>query len=339
MDCRLWPDREDCAAVRSLALIVPLLLFFAVADTLLSHDRTVGWERNTVRNALARQATNKTSGVVLLGSSTSADWLPVALLARLTRHRATDVLDAHINGCHQPCTYAEVRGLLARERNFDLAFFGTSLFQACEYRHSKRQLQDALLLPTSDTARLFANYAHASEPLDYMARYLASLTSGAYGDTEVLQDGGRRSLFGAPTAKSWTWSSTVAPPSPPISSCDFTDEAIAYKLAVTAALLDDLGRLSKHTVLMLLPDATLSDPSPVHVERWIRFRQTHEALVSGRSWVTLLDLSTDAAADTAKDTFAHRPEHFRDGIHLSPAGMKLQQALLEKKLAASGVVP
>ena len=268
MDCRLWPDREDCAAVRSLALIVPLLLFFAVADTLLSHDRTVGWERNTVRNALARQATNKTSGVVLLGSSTSADWLPVALLARL-----------------------------------------------------------------------FANYAHASEPLDYMARYLASLTSGAYGDTEVLQDGWRRSLFGAPTAKSWTWSSTVAPPSPPISSCDFTDEAIAYKLAVTAALLDDLGRLSKHTVLMLLPDATLSDPSPVHVERWIRFRQTHEALVSGRSWVTLLDLSTDAAADTAKDTFAHRPEHFRDGIHLSPAGMKLQQALLEKKLAASGVVP
>lgn len=317
--------------MRHLIHIVPLVALLFYADALVSRDRSVGWERNTVRNSLHRQHESKTDEVVLLGSSTSADWLLPPYLAKIAGRKVEDVLDAHINGCHQPCTWAEVRGLLDKGRHFKVAFFGTSLFQQCEHTHSKRQLQDEMMLPSQDLGRLFALYLHGDDPLNYMARYLGMAVSGAYGDTEFLQQQWARGVFGAPKdGQQWRWATTQAPPPGPVQSCGYAPAEIAYKTAVTSALLDDLDRLADRTYFMLLPDATLAEEAsdPEIAARWEKHRTLHRELLAAHPKVRLLDLTTPEGA--------RLPAHFRDGVHLSPAGMRLQQPLFEKRLQEVG---
>ena len=321
------------AALRHLILIVPLLLALFYADALVSEDRSVGWERNTVRNSLHRQLENKTDEVILLGSSTSADWLLPPYLAKLMGRKVDDILDAHINGCHQPCTWSEVRNLLGHGRHFKMALFGTSLFQQCEFTHSKRQLQDEMLIPSADIPMLFALYLHSQDPLTYMARFMGNSVSGAYGDTEILQSRWTAGVFGGPVGgngQAWRWASDKAPGAAPVQTCGYAAEDIAYKTAVTAALLDDLDKLADHTIFMLLPDATLSQGQLDVIDRWEKHRGLHRDMVAQHPNMTFIDLTQGACA--------RLPKHFRDGVHLSAEGMKIQQPLFESLLKKEGLL-
>jgi hypothetical protein len=322
-----------------LRLVGPLLLLVTalwIADALLSRDRTVGWERNTVRNALNRVHTAKDARVAILGSSTSADWLPNAFAAQTLGRKAGEVVDAHLNGCHQPCTWSEVQGLLAQGRRYEVAFFGTNLFQQCEFVSPKRQLQDEMLLPTASIPAAFALYAHAEDPLGYVARFLGVKLSGVYGDTGFLQDTWRKATLGAASpTDAWRWARTTPPPPGGTHDCSYDDDAIAYKTAVTSALLDDLRALADVTYLMLLPDDLLTTGTPAQLAAWAKHRALHTALAEARPWVRLVDLSTSLPGLPG----ARRREDFRDGVHVSPAGLKAQQALFTARMKALGAKP
>ena len=328
--------RRSLSGATHVRLIGPVLLLLCglwLTDTLLSEDRTVGWERNTVRNGLHRVHAGKDARVVLLGSSTSADWLPNPYLAKVLGRKVEDVVDAHMNGCHQPCTWAEVRQMLARGRRYQIAFFGTNLFQQCEFAHSKRQLQDELLLPTSDLPRAFAIYAHAELPLDYLGRFFAVKASGVYGDSGFLQDQWRKAILGAPKPNdTWRWAKTQGPKPAGTHGCGYDDDEIAYKTAVTEALLDDLRELAEISYFMLLPDDLLTEGTPAQQAAWEKHRALHTALVDARPWVRLVDLSTGLPGLPG----ARRREDFKDGTHVSPAGLKAQQALFEARLKTLG---
>ena len=322
-----------------MRLVGPLLLLVSalwLADALLSRDRTVGWERNTVRNALNRVHMAKDARVAILGSSTSADWLPNAFAAQTLGRKPAEVVDAHLNGCHQPCTWSEVQGLRAQGRRYDIVLFGTNLFQQCEFASPKRQLQDEMLLPTASIPAAFALYAQSQDPLGYVARFLGVKLSGVYGDTGFLQSDWRSAILGAPSAtEAWRWARSAPPPASGTHDCSYEDDAIAYKTAVTEALLDDLRDVAGLTYLMLLPDDLLTTGTPAQQAAWEKHRSLHTALVEPRPWVKLVDLSTGLPGLPG----ARRREDFRDGVHVSPAGLKAQQALFTARMKALGAKP
>ncbi len=306
---------------------MPVLLGLWFLDNALSKDRYIGWERNSVRNSAHRWAARKKAKVVILGSSTSKDWIKPSWLAKQVGKRPGDVLDAHINGCHQGCTYAEVRRLLDRGRHFEVAFFGTNLFQLCEFAHSKRVLQQTLMLPSHDIPRLFGIYTHAEQPLQYMARFAGIKLSGAYGDTAALQRGFKEGLWGKGRRgheHRWYRKRRPRKDKPPL-SCAYSDDEVAYKWALSEALFDDLAELAERSYLLFLPDRTASLDDPDHQERWRRHRALHEAAAAARPHLEFVDLVTDGPTD---------PKYFRDGYHLSSKGMKLQRALFEKRMKA-----
>jgi len=314
--------------MRHLLYIAPVMLALWFLDSAISEDRYVGWERNSVRNSAHRWHANKTNQVILLGSSTSVDWARPHYIGKLLGVSGRKVLDAHINGCHQGCTYAEVRYLLQRERHFKTAFYGTNLFQICEYEHSKRSLQHEMMLPTRDIPRMFALYARAEQPLNYMARFIGNELSGAYGDTAILRHQWTQALFGeAERGQEHRWIRAERPPRAPFVTCDYAPEHVAYKKAVSEALLDDLGALADQVFLMLLPDETLSSPDPAIRAAWIKHRALHRELAAARPHVTLIDLTEGGARDR---------RHFRDGFHVNKTGMRLQQRRFEALMRAGG---
>jgi hypothetical protein len=198
--------------------MVPILLAFWWLDAWLTDDGRAGWERNTVRNSLARFENDTKARVAIMGSSTSKDWLPESFLEQLLGLKRGDVIDAHINGCHQDCTWAEVQRIRqihqqkrcrqtgknpcdpTTEKRYRQVFFGTNLFQLCENAHSKRSLQHVMMTPASELPSLFGIYLHADQPLLWMGRYLGIRVSQVYGDTQALRDywGGR--FLGRPRA-------------------------------------------------------------------------------------------------------------------------------------------
>ena len=214
---------SGAAHVRLIGPVLLLLCGLWLTDTLLSEDRTVGWERNTVRNGLHRVHAGKDARVVLLGSSTSADWLPNSYLAK---------------------------------------------------------------------------------------------------------------VLGAPKPNdTWRWAKTQGAKPAGTHACGYDDDEIAYKTAVTEALLDDLRDLAEVSYFMLLPDDLLTEGTPAQQAAWEKHRALHTALVDARPWVRLVDLSTGLPGLPG----ARRREDFKDGTHVSAAGLKAQQALFEARLKALGV--
>lgn len=326
--------------MRHLLYIVPALLALWFIDHRISQDDYAGWNRNSIRNT-HRRWENARDGVrrrvdkmeiALLGSSTSVDWLRPDYAAKLLKVDQRKVLDAHINGCHQTCTWSSVRLLLKRGWHFKRAFFGTNQFQICESPHSKRILQHSDQLPTEDLPALLALYSHAERPLLYMGRFLGNTLSGAYGDTEVPRKGLARRLFGRPPrGRDHLWYRDTPPARGPDEVyCDYTPAHVAYKLAATEALLDDLGVLADEVFLMLLPDPTLSSADPEKQAAWAAHRAAHQALADARPYVTLLDLSQGGADHHGQ---------FRDSIHLNGDGVKIQRALFERLMRAGGHAP
>lgn len=316
----------------ALAVVLGAL---GVADHALSGGRSIGWERNSVRNSRKRWAKQPQAKVAIFGSSTSKDWLPAGWLARLLKVPAGQVLDAHINGCHQGCTWAEVRGFRREGRHFEAAFFGTNLFQLCEFPHTKRILQQQMMVPAADVPLLLGKYLHAQTPLLYMGRLLGVSLSGAYGDTAAVRAKLEKLAYddADPRARAvrrhnaWRWARKrpVKVTKPPL-SCEYTPEAVALKRAFTEGLMADLAGIADHTYLMLLPDRTRSLKDPEQAERWARHLAMHREIAAGYPNVTIIDLVTDGAADA---------KLFRDGFHLNGEGMKRQRALFQRRLATA----
>ncbi len=305
-----------------------MLLGLWVIDGWLTKDGYAGWERNSVRNSERRWDPRPKAGAVILGSSTSKDWLPASLVERLLGLPRGQVVDAHINGCHQGCTWAEVRRMLQRGHHYDVAFFGTNAFQLCEFAHSKRVLQQALMVPRVDVPRLFGIYAHAEQPLQYVGRFVGMQISQAYGDTAWVQGEFLRRLAGpGKRGQSHRWARPRGPAGEAPPTCDFDDDAIALKRAFSEGLLDDLQQLADHVYLMLLPDRTLGDPEPIRRAAWEKHVALHRALADAREGVTLIDLVTDGVTDVRK---------YRDGFHLNNRGIPDQQRLFEARLRAVG---
>ena len=335
---------------------MPIVALFWVADRWLTDDGYVGWERNTVRNSVhrwdksRRWENERRPKVAVFGSSTSVDWLDLRkpYLANLLGVRRGDILDAHMNGCHQGCTWAEVRRMQQRqnlkrcylrgknqcdppkEKRFETVFFGTNLFQLCENTHSKRSLQHSMLTPTVDIPALMNIYLEAEEPLLYIGRFWGTKISGGYADTIALRDyWGRKTIGKGRRGQSHRWYRAQRPKAEKdVLSCVYTPEAVAFKRRLTEGLLDDLHTLTDQVYLMLLPERSLGLDDPEHKRRWAAHLDLHASLADARPWVTLVDLVTDGVS---------RHDHFRDDIHLNGKGMKVQRALFEKRLEALGV--
>lgn len=300
-----------------------------IADGILSKERTLGWERNGVFDAEKRWTRGRGRHAVLLGSSTSVDWLRPRYVEGLFELPRGSVVDAHINGCHQGCTFAEVRRLIKLRKRYRMAFYGTNQFQLCEHVHSKRVLQQSMMIPPRDVPDLFGLYLHAEQPLNYVARFLGMAVSGTYGDTLNLQRTWSRELFGRPArGRQHLWYTTAMPPRPPWLWCDYEPDRVAYKAALSRALYQDLRHLADRVFLMLLPDENLSSLTPEMAEAWRAHRRLHRQIADELPHVVLLDLSGPRGA--------WLPRHFKDGFHVSAEGAHLQRQLFERLLRRGG---
>ncbi|MCA9694920.1 MAG: hypothetical protein KC636_35405 [Myxococcales bacterium] len=319
--------RRAAPAARVLAWLCALALLplLAWADRALSDHGALGWERNAVRGGLAKLAKQPdASGVLLLGSSTSRDFLRMAWLAAQFRVAPAEAVDGHINGCHQGCTWAEVRRLLAEGRHFEVAVFGVNLLQMCEHAHSKRVLQHRLLLPRGETLSLWRHYLRAEAPLRYVARSIFGAVSETYADTTSVQTRLREALWDKPRrGQEHRWYRRDRPATTRIRTCDYEPDAVAYKLGLTAAILDDLERLADRSYLLLLPDQSLSVEEPDVQQAWARHREAMAALTEARPWVRLVDLTGDGPWTA---------ERFRDGVHLSRRSYARQRRQLAREL-------
>ncbi len=314
--------------LRHAAYVLPILCALWILDNALSEDRYVGWERNSVRNSARRWAQRPKAKVVILGSSTSKDWIDPRWLARVVGVKPNEVLDAHINGCHQGCTLAEVRRLLQRGHHFQKAFFGTNQFQLCEYPHSKRVLQQQMMTPALEVPSLFATYLSADQPLLYIGRFGGMTLSGAYGDTTVLQKRWADEVFGRTdrrNAHRWVREKLVR--TKPDESCPYREDDIALKRAMSGALLDEMAELADQTFLMFLPDRTLSVDDDEFRGRWAAHRALHESLAAERPHVSFVDLVTGGV---------HARRDYRDSIHLHRKAMGRQRTLFQTRLRELG---
>ena len=313
-------------------------------DQWLTDDRSIGWERNSVRNSLDRWENTTRAKVAILGSSTSKDWMSLSELETTLGMKRGSVVDAHINGCHQGCTWASIRRMLQRVRikrcrfrgkhrclpdsspRFDHVFFGTNLFQMCEDGHSKRVLQHQMLLPTQDIPQLFTLYLSAQNPLRRIGRFLGGALWGGYGDTRAVQNYWRARLIGTGRRgheHRWYRSKAISESKETL-SCDYQPEHVALKVAFMEAILDDLHSLSKQTYIMLLPDQSRFFKEEKHQKRWKLHSQTYQRLTQERPWVHLIDLTEGGI---------NAPHQFRDGFHLKREFFPLQRALFKSKLS------
>src|SRR5262245_61477172 len=136
--------------MHKLAYILPVVALFWFVDALVTKNGTVGWERNCVYDLQKRLDKSSAREGILLGSSTSADWLPTPMIERMLGAASGGVVDAHINGCHQDCTHAEVLKLLGEKRHYRFALYATNQFQMCEYEESKRVMHQRMMTPAED---------------------------------------------------------------------------------------------------------------------------------------------------------------------------------------------
>lgn len=316
-------------ALLQWGLALALLPGLYQLDAWLSVHRTLGPERNAVRGGLQRTAKRSyASGLVVLGSSTSADWLPMHWLPRVFHLPPRQVVDGHVNGCHQGCTWAEVRRLLWQGRHFQVALFGTNQFQMCEHEHSKRVLQHRELAPPGQWWPDVETYLYAQRPLRWIARYALGELSGAYADTSAVQK-----RFGEPVlGNAWKRRHLrfVRPHdgAAPRVFCPYGDDDVAYKRELSRRLYADLARLADDVYILLLPDRTLAEGDPAVEAAWERHRRLQAELVAEHPRVHLLDLTAGQA---------YAADDFSDAIHLQRRMRGRQRTRFVSLLREAGV--
>ena len=269
---------------------------------------------------------------VILGSSTSRDWITFKALVRHFGEGEANVLDAHVNGCHQGCTWAQVRRLLAEGRHFRVAIFGVNQFQFCDDRHSKRVLHHRMLMPGRDAPVLLGHYLRSEDPLRKLGQFVFGALSTAYADTRSVRAKLRRVAPGrARPKKAHRWAKRRASTAAARTVCSYDDERVALKLGFTRDLLDDLALLADDVYFLMLPDRTLASEDSDVLAAWGRHRQILQELASARPSVTLVDL-------TARGPWP--ADKFKDEVHLKrsafgPQFRDLLRALEPSRKAAA----
>ena len=127
--------------------------------------------------------------------------------------------------------------------------------------------------------------------------------------------------------KAYRWYRDDAPAASEVLSCRYEDDDIAYKHAISEALLDDLQGLADHVFLMMLPDRSVGLDESEHGARWQKHLALHRAMADARPHVTLIDLVHDGVRDERM---------FRDGFHLNRQGMAIQQRLFTRRMKDAG---
>lgn len=309
---------------------IPLIVLLWFVDGWISNDHQGGWERNSVFNSQRRWANQPRAKLAIMGSSTSKDWLPGHELARLFQMKRSEVLDAHINGCHQDCTWAQVRKLKSNRRRFKYIFYGTNHFQICEDIHSKRVLQQQLMLPRIDIPKLFHLYLDTQEPLQYMARFIGMHISGAYGDTLMTQTKIKQRFFGrGKRGQAWRWVRSKPTLSKrKVHICNYSQDEVAYKQSVSRALYKDMSDMAQKVFIMILPDPSAGQKP--YERQWAQHWAFHREATDHLSNVYLVDLVTDGVRGWSS---------FRDAIHLHKRAMPQQLKLLKTQLRTLDVLP
>jgi hypothetical protein len=311
--------------------VVLLLVGLWRLDRCATDDGRIGWERNAVRGALRRLAEGSAAeGVLLLGSSTTRDFLTPAALAAAFDEPESAVLDGHVNGCHQDCTWAEVRRLRAEGRHVRVAVYGLNQFQMCDDGNSKRILQQRLLLPPREVPGLAPRLLGADRPARALGRFLAGQVSTVFADTAAVRERLRDAVLGVPVGgRSHRWAVPRAAPPQRVRWCPYGPGEVAYKLGWLEAMLDDLDELADATYVILLPDESLDAGDPAIQAAWQRHRETMARLVAAHPRARLLDLTVDGPWPASR---------FRDGMHLERSQWRRQQRALHRAVrAARGV--
>jgi hypothetical protein len=270
--------------------------------------------------------------IALMGQSTIGKWLVDGdRFARMYELSPKDVVGAQIGGCDYTCSYAEAKNLLHRGKHFEQIYYGANLYQMCEDPRSWRVFTPLVLIPEQDLFGLLSLWGHARQPLSYYGRALGMQLSSAYDDSISSRKHLARELGMLEERRGGTqgrWAREIKRPKSWSPSCDYQPDDIALKTEAVKRLLRDLARLSDHVYWMAFPDRMRGEPK--YRDVWRKFVAHHRAMAEAVPNVTFVDLATEGAAKRSEYT---------DGAHLSPAGMKTQSALLQKKLAELGVKP
>lgn len=327
---------SNARRVNWLALGLVLVALFAL-DRQLGPRSGKGSEFGLLENQTKRLATKPKAKVLILGQSTTGQWLTPGNLSHLLGVPTSKILDGHLSGCQPDCTYAEVRRLLAEKRHFKEAFFGVNLYTLCEGESRRRVASQLVTLPLADTFTLANHYWNTEEPTRYFGALAALSISRAYLDPDFVQ----RQLTGAwidPRARSNYWMDEgfvdqLARGGKPLRqnvptkdrSCALGDDEIAFKKSILESLLGDLEQLSDRTYLMALPDRSL-----------VKTRTDSE---TARRFTKFVELMRDAASSHPKIKFLdlaspgpRARSHYRDAFHLTGAGMIHQNRVLIRAL-------
>lgn len=316
-----------------------VLASLVLLDRMLAPDGDKGSEYGLLQRQTQRLESGRDASVLVLGQSTTGQWLTPPNLGRILRQPARSVLDGHLSGCHPDCSYAEVRKLIADGRHFRETFFGVNLFTLCEGESRRRVASELLTLPIQDTWLMARHYWHAKQPTQFLGSMAALFMSHGYRDPDFVQ----RRVLGdlmSPRAQPSLWmeqkhvdaiaSGGRGPKKKPQRdrSCSLEPADIGFKMSVLEALVSDISTLSDHTYLLALPDRTLRDrgTSPEMARRWTRFVTLLRDVAASQPGVEVLDLATDGPA---------KSHHYRDSFHLSPAGIRYQNRALKLALRKS----
>ncbi|HTM46677.1 MAG TPA: hypothetical protein VL137_17095 [Polyangiaceae bacterium] len=313
-----------------LLYVLPILALFHWIDRRLVQGCGTKSETYFLNDQLHRATGTPKAKVIVLGQSTMGQWLDPPYLSSALKLPENEVLDGHLGGCHQDCTWAEVQLLLHQKRHFEKAFFGLNLYEMCDSATWKRSLQHATMTPLSAVPGLFLIYGRSDDAAKYVSRFVGASLLSAYADPLSVQEHLRRTLLGKPADVS-DW---VATPDPEgaavdekkkpkeIASCSMAPAAIQVKVSFTNSLLDGMEQLADHNYFLLLPDRT-SRMSGVHVQRWRQFRAAIAGVLAAHPDVQLVDLVTGGALAS---------KYFRDSVHLNASGTSIQRKLFEKRL-------
>lgn len=327
---------SNARRVNWLALGLVLVALFAL-DRQLGPRSGKGSEYGLLENQTKRLVTKPKAKVLILGQSTTGQWLTPSNLGHLLGIPASKILDGHLSGCQPDCTYAEVRRLLAEKRHFKEAFFGVNLYTLCEGESRRRVASEVVTLPLADTFTLANHYWNTEEPTRYFGALAALSVSKAYLDPDFVQ----RQLFGAwidPKAHSDYWMDQGIVDQLALGrrpqrlnrptrdrSCALEDDEIAFKMSIIESLLTDLEQLSDRTFLMALPDRSLVKTSkdPETARRWTKFVELMRKVTSTHPKVTFLDVASPGPRMRSQ---------YRDSFHLTGTGMVHQNRVLVRLL-------
>jgi hypothetical protein len=283
-------------------------------------------DANRFRTSLKRIVNHGDAEALILGSSTTGQWLDSRFLARTLKVPRGRILGATLSGCYASCSWNVVRQLRAAGRRFEQAYIGISHYQTCERPTRKRIYEATTGLPLRDWPLAFQAFALGQRPAETFARFWGVQLSTAYADAFFAQSFYAKAAFGRPSADgAHRWASDGKRPGSKGSTwrpyCGYEDAEVRFEQAVLHRLMDDLGAIARRTFVIVLPDRELAKGGADVKARWAKHRAFLRGLENDHDHVTLVDLSRGKHV---------RTRNFRDGVHWTKNGVRLHRAAFRR---------